>query len=648
MFPQIMKTRLLAATLAAALIISGFSSSALAQRSRRRAVSTPIQRLPTAYPQLPGTTHPRPPRTYDVQHYIIRTRFDVPNKTVIGDETVTLKPLLADFKSFELDAAAMKIESVTLDESQATLQWTQPPGKLSIALDRAYQPTETIAVRIKYQATPERGLYFVPASRGSFFGGPRPAQIWTQGQPEDNHYWFPSYDFPDDKVTSEQYITTPSNEIAISNGALVETINNPDGTHTFHWKMEQPHGSYLISMVVGEYVKLSDAFKNVPIEYYTYPGTETVARRSFEKTPRMMEWFSRVVNYEYPYNKYAQTVVSSFIFGGMENITATTQSDTEILRNTGERASSSTQNLVAHELAHSWFGNLVTCKDWSHAWLNEGFATFMEASFKEHEEGRDAYLAEMQANAETYFMEDQYRYRRPIVYDRYRQPIDLFDMTLYKKGAVIVHMLRETVGDELFWKAINRYLVDNQYRNVVTADLQRAFEQTTGQRLDWFFNQWVYGAGFPELRVRSSYNAATRQLTLNVVQTQTPTSSTPEAFRLPVEIELATPRGARTERIEITRRMQSFTFQLDSKPLMIRFDKGEKILKKLDFPRSRAMMAYQMQHSADLIGRREAARALAQMDKQPAAQVAASFQANSGFFNLPSLAPMLASHAQDN
>ncbi|HEX8493207.1 MAG TPA: M1 family aminopeptidase [Pyrinomonadaceae bacterium] len=619
MFPQTIKTRQLTAIIAASLIISFVAANAPAQTRKRRATARPrIQILQPQRPQLPGTTHLRPARTYDVLNYTIRTRFDVPNKTVIGDETVMFKPLLADFKTFDLDAGAMQIESVTLDASDTALQWTLPPEKLSIKLDRAYQPDETISVRVKYRTKPDRGLYFIPASRGNFFSAPRPAQIWTQGQPEDNHYWFPCYDFPDDKVTSEQYITTAANEIAISNGELLETINNPDGTRTFHWKMEQLHNSYLISLVVGDYVKLSDTFKNVPIEYYTYPGTETVAQRAFEKTPQMMEWFSKILNYDYPYNKYAQTVVASFIFGGMENITATTQSETEILRNTGEKVSPSTENLVAHELAHSWFGNLVTCKDWSHAWLNEGFATFMEASFKEREGGRDAYLEEMESNANSYFSEDTYRYRRPIVTNRYRQPIDLFDMTLYKKGALIVHMLRETVGDEMFWKTLNRYLIENQYRSVVTADLQRAFEQTTGQELDWFFDQWVYRAGYPELRVRSSYNPTTRRLTLDVAQTQTPDATTPEVFRLPaVEIELATARGARTERIDITQRVQRFTFPLDGKPLMIRFDKGEKILKKLDFPRSRAMLAYQKEHSADIIGRREASMALAQMESKP-------------------------------
>ncbi len=556
----------------------------------------------------------RPERTYDVQHYVIRTRFDVPNKTVIGDTTVVLKPLAAGFSSFELDASGMKIESVTLGDTGTPLKWTQPPDKLSIKLDRAYEPAETIGVRINYSATPERGLYFIPQSQSA--AGTKPAQIWTQGEPEDNHYWFPAYDYPDDHATSEQYITTGADEIAISNGALIETVTNADGTRTFHWKMEQPHASYLVSLVVGNYARLDGAYKNVPLEYYTYRGTEETARRAFAKTPEMMRLFSDKLGHEYPYNRYAQTVVASFIFGGMENVTATTHADSEILHSLSPESQVSTENLISHELAHSWFGNLVTCQDWSELWLNEGFATFMEAVFREHDAGHDAYLAEMRSNMSLYFLEDLARHRRPLVFDRYRSPLDLFDSTVYKKGALVLHMLRETVGDEMFWKSLHRYLTENKFKPVTTADLKRVFEETTGQRLDWFFDQWVYKAGFPELRVRSFYNAPTRKLTLEVTQTQAQEAMTPLVFRLPMEVELATQSGARTERIEVTARTQRFTFQLDGKPLMIRFDKGARLLKMINFPQPASMLKYQLAHSADVIGRLEAAEALARLNRR--------------------------------
>jgi aminopeptidase N len=606
--------RLLAATLFFIFSLSIIVPPASAQRRRVKPRATaPAQRMP-AHRLPPWTKQERPPRTFDVLHYTIATRFNVPGKTVIGDEKVSLKPLASNFKSFELDAASMKIEAVTLADSGQALEWKQPPDKLAITLDRAYEPSETIVVRIRYRATPQRGLYFIPENRGSSSALTKPAQIWTQGEPEENHHWFPCYDFPDDKATSEQYITTGANEIAISNGTLLETTTNADGTRTFHWRMEQPHASYLTSLIVGNYAKLDDAYKNIPLEYYTYHGTEETARRAFTKTPEMMRVFSQRLDYDYPYNRYAQTIVSSFIFGGMENITATTHADSEILSGNTKEAQLATENLISHELAHSWFGNLVTCKDWSELWLNEGFATFMEAVFREHEAGREAYLDEMRSNQSLYFLEDLLKYRRPVVYERYGSAIDIFDATVYKKGALVLHMLRETVGDEMFWKALHRYLEEYKYQPVGTADLRRIFEETTGQRLEWFFDQWVYKAGFPELRVRSFYQQPTNKLTLEVTQTQSADAMTPLVFRLPaVEIELTTATGARTERIEITQRSQRFSFKLDGKPMMIRFDKGERILKKIDFPQPAAMLKYQLTHSSDAHGRTEAVEALARL-----------------------------------
>jgi aminopeptidase N len=588
---------------------SGFASSSLPRRdSTRPASTTPAQ---TALPrkQLEGPLQQPPARTFDVLHYLIRTRFDAPNRTVIGDETITLKPLSAGFSSFALDASDMRIESVTLLPSGAELKWTQPPDKISISLDRPYAPVDAISVRIRYSATPRGGLIFVPARPDTTLS--KPAQIWTQGEPEYNHHWFPCYDYPDDKATTEQYITTGASEIAISNGALAETTNNPDGTRTFHWVMNQPHSTYLTSLVVGDYVKLTDAYRPVPLEYYTYHGTEQTALRAFAATPEMMRVFTGLLKYEYPYQRYAQTIVTAYFFGGMENITATTHADSEILVS-GE-IPASTEELLAHELAHSWFGDLVTCKSWKELWLNEGFATFMEAVFKEHKEGRDAYLVEMRENARLYLLEDVLRYRRPIVFDRYRNPLELFDATLYQKGAFILHMLREVVGDEIFWKSLNKYLDRHKYGNVETADLQRVFEQTSGKRLDWFFDQWIYKAGYPELSVRYTYNQAARELSLRVEQTQTPDAQTPAVFRLPLEIELATASGAHTEHIEITQRTQAFNFKLDGKPLMIRFDRRAGVLKRLDFPQPEEMLTYQLSHSTDALGRLEAAEALERM-----------------------------------
>lgn len=545
-------------------------------------------------------------RAYDVQHYIIRTSFDVPRKTVIGEVELTFKPLNAGLRTIELDAASMRIEQVTL-ASGASLRSLLQDERLLITLDRAYEPADSITLKIRYRARPQRGLFFVNASREDGFR--RPPLVYTQGEPEDNHNWFPCYDFPDDKATSEQYITTGASEVAISNGKLVETINNPDGTHTFHWVMEQPHSTYLTSLVVGDYAKLTDSYKNVPLEYYTYRGTEEQARKVFGETPEMMKWFSNVLNYEYPYDKYAQTIVGNFAFGGMENITATTFAEMEILYADGNDPSDPTVDLVSHELAHSWFGDLVTCKDWAHLWLNEGFATFMEASYREHRSGREAYLAALQEDAKEYFREDPGRRHHPLVNPRYPLSMELFDATTYKKGAFVIHMLRETVGDELFWKALNVYLNEFKYRSVETRDLQRVFERVTGQQLEWFFDQWMYKAGYPELRVRSNYQAAQQTLVLTVTQTQKPVGDTPAAFRLPVALEILTPSGWHTERIEITQRTQSFNIKLDGTPRSVIFDRNMSLLKKIDFQPPREAEAYLLLDGTDAVARAQMARA---------------------------------------
>jgi aminopeptidase N len=612
MFLRAISRRILLSSLTIGLVINGLTASASQAQAgtRPRTFSTGEAQALAPRRRLEGPAHVPPVRTYDVLHYLIRTRFNVLDKTVIGDETITLKPLLEGFTSLALDASDMKIESVVLSGSNTPLRYRQPPDKLFIELDRPYGPTDSLSLRIQYRAKPRRGLFFVAARQGETIL--KPAQIWTQGEPEDNHRWFPCYDYPDDKATTEQYITTRSNELAISNGALVETTNNADGTRTFHWVMRQPHSTYLTSLVVGDYVRLTDAYKNVSLEYYTYRGTEKTALRAFSATPEMMQLFTSLFNYEYPYDKYAQTIVQAFFFGGMENITATTHADSEILYSAGDAGLEATEDLISHELSHSWFGDLVTCKSWKHLWLNEGFATFMEAVFKEHKSGRDEYLRLMNENARLYLAEDQFKYRRPIVYDRYRTPSDLFDATLYQKGGFIIHMLREVVGDEIFWRAVNRYLNEFKNESVETSDLQRVFEETSGRRLDWFFDQWVYKAGFPELRVRYSYNRASKLLTLAVTQTQTPDAVTPAIFRLPVEIEIATAKGARTEAVEINARTQRFTFKLDGKPRMIRFDKRSSILKKLDFPQSSELVDYENTQSSDETGLMKAAEALAQ------------------------------------
>jgi len=538
-----------------------------------------------------GTAELRPPRAFDVQHYIIRVSFNREKKIVYGDVTVRLKPLANGFKTFNLDAGnedRFKIESVQLEGSNTSLVSNLSNEKLQITLDKDYSTADTIGVRIVYQAQPKSGLYFVKQSKTR--GYDAPAQIWTQGEPEDNHQWFPCYDYPDDKATTEQYITTPANELAIGNGALQNTTTNIDGTKTFHWKMDVPHVSYLTSMVVGDFVKLQETYKETPLEYYVYAGSEDLTKRVFAQTPRMMEFFETKFKYAYPFKRYAQTIVNEYsLFAGMENITATTLSDNIILEENADQ-SYDAEELISHELAHSWFGNLVTCKDWSHLWLNEGFATFMEAAYREHTEGREAYLKKLKSDAMAYFSSEIYGNRHPLANKYYGNPMTIFNSTNYQKGGFVIHMLRQTVGEETFWKALNVYLNEYKFKSAETADLQRVFEKVSGKNLNWFFDQWVYKAGFPMLKVAYKYDQKTKRLHLTVDQTQPTDDITPAVFRLFADVQIVTDKGTRNEKIELNKRSQTFTFKVNEKFLQVWVDKDYSLLRLLNFPQAQEQM----------------------------------------------------------
>ncbi len=516
-------------------------------------------------------------RTYDIQHYTIRVSFDRASKTVFGDTTVQLKSLSNNFNQIELDAANIKFDSVKLESNGKDIAFKTADDKIYLTLGKSYSPNETIAVRFKYSAKPRKGVYFVEAQieDGKVI---RPAQIWTQGEPEEARHWFPSYDFPDDKATSEQYITAPKGELAIGNGEPLETVENADGTRTFHYKMSVPHSTYLTSFVVGNYVKVSDSYKNVPLAFYMYPGSEAVARSAYGKTKEMMRVFEELTQINFPFNKYDQTIVANFTFGGMENITATTVADTEILLN----APNDVEDLVSHELAHSWFGNLVTCRNWAELWLNEGFATYMEAAFREKMYGREDYLRKIREDAREFIVDDAVNKNRHGLFNQLARPDDsIFDVTTYQKGGAVIHTLRETVGTENFWKAVNIYLSRHKFQNVETPNLHQAMEDASKMDLDWFFKQWVYSGGYPKVAVEKKYNSQTKRLDLIVKQTQETNKLTPEAFVLPMEVEITTAIGVKIETLNIKKREETFSIKLDEEPTKIVFDKGEKIPLKL-------------------------------------------------------------------
>ncbi len=498
-------------------------------------------------------------RTFDAQHYIIRSSFDRVNKVYFGDVTVQVKPLKDGFTTLILDSVGMKFDSIVLEPEGKQLKFKQNKEQINIELGKTFSSNEIVSVRFKYSAQPKKGVYFIDEFKATEDLPGRSSQVWTQGEAEEVHHWFPSYDFPNDKATTEQYITIPADEIAVANGEVLETTANSDGTKTHHFKMPVPHSVYLTSFVVGKFTKVEAKYKNIPLRYYVYSGKEDLAQKAYGKTPDMMRVFEEVTKIDFPFNKYDQIGVAGFNFGGMENITATTMSDGEISFAATPFGQALVMDLVSHELAHSWFGNMVTTKDWTNLWLNEGFASFMEAVYREHLNGRKDYIRKISLEADGWVVQSKFGNENYPLH-RLNPPTDdsLFGTTIYQKGGSVVHILREELGDEVFWKGVNIYLNRHKFANVETNDLKVAMEEASGKDLDWFFDQWVYKAGYPQLSVKQIYNPAKKSLTLTISQTQKTGNLTPSAFILPLDLEIKTAKGTQEEKIKLEKRIQTF------------------------------------------------------------------------------------------
>ena len=344
--------------------------------------------------------------------------------------------------------------------------------------------------------------------------------------------------------------------------------------------MPVPHSTYLVSFVIGKYSRVDDRYKDIPLGFYVYPGKEETARKAFGDTKNMIRVYEDLTGVPFPYNKYDQTVVSQFQFGGMENITATTMNDQEIFFADFDVGKNVVIDLVSHELAHSWFGDLVTCRNWAELWLNEGFATYMEAAYREKVFGREDYMAKVKSDADDFFAGDAVGKKRHGLFNLQGGNVNaLFDdaSVTYKKGGAVLHMLREQVGTEAFWKALNIYLNRHKFGNVESTDLRKVMEETSRQDLGWFFDQWVYGVGAPRLNIRQVYNLRTKNLTLTITQAQRPDLNAPVAFRLPMDVSI---NGVASKPINITKRIETFTIHSVSKPTDLAIDPEDKIILK--------------------------------------------------------------------
>ena len=551
-------------------------------------------------------------RSYDALHYLIRIRLDLDDRAFEGATTITLASLREDLAACVLDAEEFTVTAVVGDDG-APLAFDQRTKELEVRLPRPFRFGEETSFTCFYRGRdPKAGLRFVAETEDN------PGLVFSDSWPENVHHWFPCYDHPNDKATGEIVATVKRGLKVAANGRLVSAIEDREGgTVTYHWSQDLPHSTYLVFLAAGPFAVVHDSYGTLPVSYWVYPADESKAGPTYGKTPKMIEFFNRVFGYDYPWRKYDQVSVPSG--GGMESTSATAMTH-RIMVDEGNEADFPAIGIVSHELAHQWWGDLITLRSWAHAWLNESFATYADYLYHRFEKGDDEGALDLRDKLEAYLREARTRYIRPIVSDRYDSPEDMFDAHTYPKGARVLHMLRSLVGDEPFFKTLSHFLHRYAFDAVDTADFIRSVKTVTGRNLDWFFDQWLYKPGHPVFEVGSEWDAVSKLVRLKVAQVQDLTRGVP-VFRVPVSVKLVTPRKTDIRKIWIEKRDETFELPLEEKPLLVRFDADNVLLMEIAFPKGIEELLYGLRHD-DVIGRMDAAAALPAFKDDPRTEAA--------------------------
>ncbi len=541
----------------------------------------------------------------DLIHTKLQVSFDWEKQWLYGKANLTLKPYFYPTDSLTLDAKGFQINKVALvnKNQQKDLKFSYDREKIRIQLDRTYKRDEQYEIFIDYIAKPEElnveGSEAITDAKGLYFINPlgkdpnKPKQIWTQGETESSSCWFPTIDSPNERCTQEIFITVEKKYSTLSNGVLVNSKDNGNGTRTDHWKMSLPHAPYLFMMAIGEFSITKDKWRNIEVNYYVEPEYAKFAKMVFGNTPEMLEFFSKKMGVDYPWEKYSQVVVRDFVSGAMENTTATIHygalqhDDRSHLDNTHE-------DIIAHELFHHWFGDLVTCESWANLPLNESFATYGEYLWNEYKYGKWMADEGLENDLSTYLAEASQK-REPLIRYYYKSREDMFDGHSYQKGGRVLHLLRNTIGDEAFFEGIKQYLKKNAFTDVEIAELRMAFEDVTGQDLMWFFNQYFMEAGHAELSINYNYNPDTKKLKVQVQQKQNP-KYTP-IYYIPTKIQVSYPNQKVNFPVVLSTADTTFEFSLSQNPLNVDFDPDKVLIAKPKSQKDKSYWIYQISNA---------------------------------------------------
>lgn len=572
--------------------------------------------------------NPSHERKHDLLHTKLEVSFNWEEEQVIGKATLKLKPYFYPSNELVLDAKNFDIHRISYEGQQGELEYEYDGEQITIDLGKTLTRENEYTLVIDYTATPraDGGSAAITSDKGLFFINPRgeeaekPMQIWTQGETENNSRWFPTIDKPNERTTQEIYVTVDDRYVTLSNGLLESSTKNTDGTRTDYWKMDQPHAPYLFMLAVGEFAKVTETWNKIPVEYYVEPEFEEHAKAIFPYTPEMLSLFSEQLGVPYPWQKYSQIVVRDYVSGAMENTTAVIFG--EFMQKTARELIDEHQNekVVAHEMFHHWFGDYVTTESWANLTMNEGFANYSEYLWMEHKYGRDAADYHLVQEWSGYFGSAQGGVH-PLIYYGYNDKEDMFDAHSYNKGGSILHMLRNQVGDEAFFAALNRYLTKNAYTDVEADELRLAFEDVTGQDLNWFFDQWYFNQGHPLITLNYDYDAEAKEASVTIEQTQDP-EDMPPIFEMRTFVDVYKADGSSTRYpVHVTEREQTFTFPADEAPALMNFDPSRSLLAIRQDNKSNEALLFQFKHAPRFLDRFEAMQKLGNEDSPEVAEM---------------------------
>ncbi|HEY0456844.1 MAG TPA: M1 family aminopeptidase [Verrucomicrobiae bacterium] len=535
-----------------------------------------------------------PSKEIDIIHLMLDVTPDFKARSVSGSMTLRFKPIAKSLSELKLDGINLNVSKV--DSSDSLQGWQATDKNVILTFAQPIPADKESTVTITYSVVPHQGLYFRTPEIGY---KAEDMHIWSQGEPDEARHWFPCYDAPNEKFTSEITCHVPEGMVVLSNGRQISEEKEPSGLKAVRWRQEKPHVNYLISLCAGYFKKVEDKYKDVPLAFWTPASQVSQAALSFQDTKDIMGFFEQEIGIPYPWAKYYQVCVDDFGWGGMENTSITTLNDNTLHTAASENLRSS-QGLVAHEMAHQWFGDLVTCKDWAHVWLNEGFATFYDALYEGHKHGPEAMTYGFYGSAKGIF--SQLNDTNSIVRRRINTPEEMFDYLAYPKGSWVLRMLRAQLGEDLYRRCIKTYVQRHQYGNAVTEDLNSIIEELSGRSFDRFFDQWVYHAHHPELGVTYSWDESAKLAKLTVTQNQK-LSENVLLFQFPLAVRFKCKSGTFDRTIDVKERAGDFYFALPDAPRTVRIDPEFVVLANISFNPPANLLNAQLEDSQDMLGR---------------------------------------------